>query len=376
MKEYIIDNAKQALIKKALLETYFRDKSSSFLESEHGKIDVDANVNNRYLRSLQHIVPWVAKQIDLKNKHMVEIGCGTGSSTAAFSYFVKNISAYDIDKDSIDAAKRRMEILDLHNSSFFLVEPENLLETIQTNHTDKIDIILLFAVLEHMTIQERHDTINFCWDMLNDGGILVVVETPNLLQYFDSHTSVLPFFHLLHSDLCAKYSPKSKRDGFNDNFSKTNLTQKEIDLKMTRWGRGVSYHDFELTLGPNYSEYIVSNGYEPEILSWFSVNTEEEVLRYYISEKGYEIPPGLTRVVLNLIFMKGNVPKTDVINNNVPPISIGMIKPMMKKLSTLEKELDEKSRLLDQILSSKRWRLGNIVAAPYRLFRRLLGQDV
>ncbi|MCW5212600.1 hypothetical protein VU04_06790, partial [Desulfobulbus sp. TB] len=93
---YLIDTEKQVLIKNALLQTYFKDKNEDFLKSEYGKIDIEANVNQRYLRSLNNIVPWVSNYIDLQEKILLEIGCGTGSSTVAFSHFVQSIIAYDI----------------------------------------------------------------------------------------------------------------------------------------------------------------------------------------------------------------------------------------------------------------------------------------
>ena len=304
LDDYLIDTEKQALIKNALLQTYFKDKNEDFLKSEYGKIDIEANVNQRYLRSLNNIVPWVSNYIDLQEKILLEIGCGTGSSTVAFSHFVQSIIAYDIDKRSIDAAKKRSRILDISNIKYHLVSPDNLLESIALNSREKnIDIILLFAVLEHMTVAERHDTINFCWDLLSDDGLLVIVETPNLLQYFDSHTSVLPFFHMLPSDLCARYSVNSPRDGFNDYFFEDeNLI--DLDVKMSRWGRGVSYHDFELTIGDEYAKYIIANGYEKEILEWFGVTLEEDILRFYIDNKKYKINNAFKRSVLNLILKK------------------------------------------------------------------------
>lgn len=370
LDNYIVSLDKQHLIKEALLKTYFKDKDDEFLNSEYGKLDIEANVNDRYLRSLNHIVPWVHNKVSLKGKNLIEIGCGTGSSTAAFSQFVNSITAYDIDEKSIHAAQKRIDVLGIDNVTFQLVTPDDLIGKITADHRkNSADIILLFAVLEHMTIHERHEAIKTSWDLLADDGVLVVVETPNLLQYFDAHTSVLPFFHLLQSELCALYAQKSPRDGFNDNFLDES-DPIDTDLKMTRWGRGVSYHDFELTIGPDYGSHIIASGYEPEILSWFPVNIEEEILRFYVTQKGYSIPAALQRGVLNLIICK-------TVNNSsrqsqyvAPPLSIGT-DSFENLYLECNKQLAETRKTLQEILASKRWKIGSLIGMPYRTIKKL-----
>ena len=64
-----------------------------------------------------------------------------------------------------------------------------------------------------------------------------------------------------------------------------NMTHDKLSETITRWGRGVSYHDFEITLGQDYNKYLVCQGFEPEIISWFHVSFEEELLRLYILTK-------------------------------------------------------------------------------------------
>ncbi|MCI5143476.1 MAG: class I SAM-dependent methyltransferase, partial [Candidatus Electrothrix sp. ATG1] len=191
---YIVkDSEKLRQIEEALLASYFKNYDQDFLNTEAGKEDIKANVYRRYNKALQHAVPWVAKQIDLQGKTLVEIGSGTGSSTAAFAHFVEKIDGYDIDEQALAGARARLEVMGLNNANLHLVAPENLVHTLKEQHKDGVDIILLFAVLEHQTIQERHETLKLCWQLLKPDGVLVVTETPNLLQYTDMHTSLLPF---------------------------------------------------------------------------------------------------------------------------------------------------------------------------------------
>ena len=374
LDQYMIAQDKQDLIKQSLLRTYFKDKDREFLDSEYGKNDINANVNQRYLHSLTHIVPWVAGVAPLAERNVIEIGCGTGSSSAAFSHFVRSITAYDIDAKSVEAARDRIDILGIENISFVLVEPENLISGLQDDHPpNSADMILLFAVLEHMTIAERHETINVCWELLSDDGVLVIAETPNLLHYYDFHTSVLPFFHMLPTDLCTRYAHKSPRDGFNDQFDPI-PNSAEADLALMRWGRGVSYHDFELTIGPEYGEHIIANGYEPEILSWFPVNLEEEVLRYYMEQKGYDIPAALQRFALNMVLKKSVAGEPDRELPPAPALTIGDSSYMDKYLE-YSRELAAARKRLDEILASKRWKIGSVIGSPYRAVKRFFSSQ-
>jgi S-adenosylmethionine-dependent methyltransferase len=291
----------------ALLASYFSKHDPDFLTSEAGREDIRANVHKRYENALEHVVPWVAAQGSLQGKKLVEIGCGTGSSTAAFAHFVEKIVGYDINTDAIAAARVRLEVLELDNVELHLVTAENLVATLEKNHPEQVDIILLFAVLEHQTIPERHETLSLCWSLLADDGLLVVSETPNLLHYTDLHTSLLPFLHLLPSELYARYADQSQRQDFSTDFSAwETLSASELDTRIMRWGRGVSFHDFELALGMDHGRFIVANGFEEEILSWFEVSLEEELLRYYFMEKELSVPLAFSRVVLNIIYKKGN----------------------------------------------------------------------
>lgn len=379
-EEYIIqDSGKLRQIEDALLATYFKNYDQDFLATDTGREDIKANVYRRYNKALKHVVPWTAKQIDLQGKKLIEIGSGTGSSAAAFAHFVEKIDGYDIDDLSLVGARRRMEIMGLDNVDLHLVAPEDLMTTLRRNHADGADIILLFAVLEHQTIRERHETIRLCWELLNPDGVLVITETPNLLQYTDTHTSLLPFQHLLPTELYARYADRSPREGFGGCFvDAASRPSEELETSIMRWGRGASYHDFELALGKDHANYLVANGFEQEILSWVDVHLEEELLRHYFSVKELDIPAAFSRVVLNLIYKK-----SEALNPTLPspPENIFIIDKYLYReqgfvIERLQERLAAAEEHLHNILTSKRWLLGNVVAAPYRKLKSLLTHSV
>jgi S-adenosylmethionine-dependent methyltransferase len=374
--DYIIkDGEKLRQIEDALRASYFKNYDPAFLETAAGQEDIKANVFRRYNNSLIHVVPWVARQTDLRGKTLVEIGSGTGSSTAAFAHFVEKIDGYDIDGQALAGARARLEVMGLNNAALHLVAAEELVTTLRRNHADGADIVLLFAVLEHQTIRERHETLKLCWDMLRPGGLLVVTETPNLLHYGDLHTSQLPFLHLLPSELYARYADRSPREGFGKGFANfAALSVDELDTAIMRWGRGVSFHDFELAIGKKHGRYLVASGFESEMLSWFDVTLDEELLRHYFLFAHVDAPLAFSRVVLNLIYKKHDGPAPEL---TPPPESIFVAdKYLLRQQSAVSSSLNERlaaaEQQLHEVLSSKRWRLGNMLAAPYRKLKELL----
>lgn len=360
-------------IKQALLETYFANYDQEILHSESGKIDIENNVFRRYNHSLHHVVPWLNRQINLAGKNVLEIGCGTGSSTAALAHYVHRIVGYDIHSLAVQGATKRMKIMGLDNVHLHLIDENSLIKRITEDAEHKYDIILLFAVLEHQTVAERHDTLKTCWNLLADHGIMAVIDTPNILHYFDLHTSKLPFLHLLPTRLYARYAANSPRSSFVKSFSnQEQRTNSQLDLEIARWGRGVSYHDFEIALGPEYKDFIVAEGFEPEILDWFSCTIEEEILRWYVKHKAFDIPFGFTRCVLNLIFKKH--PQTPLLSAGdkytAPPPTIFNTE-LQKQIQALEQKIQEKDAILEKIYHSNTWRAGSILAWPYRKMRQL-----
>lgn len=359
--------------------TYNTDFDENFFETELGIQDIEANVFKRYNNSIRFVVPWVARHIDLKDKTLVEIGSGTGSSTAAFAHFVKSVHGYDINVHAVRGARKRLEALAITNTVVDVVAGQQLLSTLHEHHPCGVDIVLLFAVLEHQTVDERIETLKVCWELLNQNGLLVIAETPNLLTWFDFHTSLLPFQHLLPTETYARYAEFSPRGGFNRAFQQTGATTRDqLETAIVRWGRGVSYHDFELAYGKKYERHIVANGFEKEMLDWVDVCLEEELLRYYIDRTGLKIPRAFTRISLSMILQKSdNIRTCD--DSNVPCYrylaGTEDIAHRDARIRELEFSLEECRRYVSDIVQSKRWKLVNAVSWPYRLLKsRILGR--
>jgi S-adenosylmethionine-dependent methyltransferase len=294
-------------LRTAMLETFFSATAKDWLKTPEGIQAIDDQATVRYFDCLDHIVPWVARTKSLRDATVLEIGCGAGASTAAFAQQCKRIVGFDIDANGLEGARRRMEILGLHNVELRLVEPATLLTSLGEagKASGGADVVLLYAVLEHQTTQERIDTLRLGWELLRDGGVLVVTDTPNRLTYSDYHTAFLPFYHMLPHDLAVLYASKSKRATFPESIAAfARMGQAQAEEHLVRWGRGASYHEFELAIGA-IEDKVVGDGFDPEILRSKPITIEERLLYTYFRAFNVPVPPGFARQCIDVILKKG-----------------------------------------------------------------------
>jgi 2-polyprenyl-3-methyl-5-hydroxy-6-metoxy-1,4-benzoquinol methylase len=256
---------------------FFKDMEEAYLKSDQFKNDFAEHLYKRYQRFADHLVPWAESFYPDNQPVVLEIGSGSGSSTLAFAPTAKHIHCYEIDDKSTECAKRRLDFFNIKNVSF-----ENELfnqDARFVREGRRADIILLVAVLEHLTHDEFQMILRTSVDVLNPGGIIVISETPNRLTVTDFHTSWIPFYQWLTPELQQTYYDRSPRQHFVHDIGdikKTNPTA--LRERLTRWGNGVSYHDFELAIGPDVHSWIVADGWEEGVRPLAPIFPDDEIL--------------------------------------------------------------------------------------------------
>ena len=231
-------------MKTFLVGNYFRN------ETEINEQDLEDHIKQRINLARSKILPWVLKTIDLKNKKLLEVGSGTGSSSIAFSEQGAIVTGIDVDATSIEVAKYRSDLL---NQKIEYINVSGIeIKQLENNY----DVILYYACLEHMTVRERIDSLQQAYSKLNKYGFLVIVEAPNRLWIEDTHTSELPFFQWLPDDLAYLYSKFSPKGSFNSRYTDNELNYL---AEFHRRGRGVSYHEFDLAFENYENLEIVSS---------------------------------------------------------------------------------------------------------------------
>lgn len=269
----------------ALMKWKFGHLPREYLDSERFALDLEEDVSHRVNRFHNCLVPWIRRAASISNFRVIEVGSGGGAATAALAPYVKHIHCYEIEENPKKVARARLDFWGHDNVTFeqgLFSRDAALLQT-QKN----FDAVFLIAVLEHTHFHEFREILLAAYDAVKPGGLIVVAETPNRLHFKDAHTSFLPFFQWLPPEIAREYYSRSPREHFvqhiGDSVRKHGANSSQVTENFARWGRGVSYHDFEIVLGERVHDQIVLDGWEEEIvpllpspeddkiiLSWFS----------------------------------------------------------------------------------------------------------
>lgn len=281
------------------LEKNYLDRGTT--KAKHTAQEYDKAIKSQLHVRLDYnrnrIVPWLNNFKKLKGARILEIGCGTGISTQALTEQGAKVIGIDVDEGSLKVAEDRLKFANLEAEFHYLNADQ-----IGQKFKDKpFDFIIYYAVLEHMTIKERISSLKQAWEMLSEDALLVVLETPNRLWYYDSHTSALPFFDWLPDELAFHYSKFSERNNFKDLFRELN---DEEMLKFLRWGKGASYHEFELALKPLNELQIISSLMQSEKTTMLKLGFKG--LRYirFLKSTKKDLPQSFCYPYLDIILKK------------------------------------------------------------------------
>ena len=206
----------------------------------------------RRRRAAEYLIPWIEQTLPLAGKTVLEYGCGNAAVSCAFAERAQTVIGVDIDAGWIELGNEEIRQRRLDNVELELHPAETIREAV-AERRGQIDVFLLYAVLEHLTLQERLAVLRLARDVVASDGAIVVCETPNRLTYFDHHTAQMPFFHLLPDELALDYYPWSEREDFKAGIAAAAEEGRDAALEaIVRWGRGVSFHDFEVVLGDSF----------------------------------------------------------------------------------------------------------------------------
>jgi len=204
--------------------------------------DLASHLSGRLADDRRIIVPWLNSLRRLQGRRILEIGCGTGSSTVALAEQGAVITGIDVDAGSVTVARDRCRLYG-QTADFRELNATDIDKHFKPG---EFDLVILFACLEHMTVPERLEALPRLWGTLKSDGLLAIIETPNRLWFYDHHTALMPFFNWLPDDMAFAYSRFSDREPFKDRYREMSS---EGMHEFLRHGRGASYHELECSLG-------------------------------------------------------------------------------------------------------------------------------
>lgn len=300
-----VDTKQEEYVRKItadLRRWYFTEAGSAYLQTAEGRKDMLDHVCQRYEMFARHHVPWLQSKFDISNHRMIEVGCGTGSSALAFGSAVRSLDCYELSEGSRKVAMERVRYWGLNSVRFHSTLFD---DSAVTSLSGPVDGILLTASLEHMTHVEAVGILRLCGRVLRPGGLLVICETPNRFALFDEHTSQIPLFSMLPRQIQVAYSNRSPRPSFRQTIGAA--LEKGLDQAcevMTRWGSGVSFHEFEIAFGDEVHSWVALDGYEPEMSSFFAVSDRDRHIEQLLRNAGVKVNRAFTRHYLNFVLQK------------------------------------------------------------------------
>lgn len=253
---------------------------------------------SRLRRARDFLVPWVERTFPLEGATVLEYGCGHGAVSCAFAERAARVVGVDIEaKDIADGRRFVSECgatnVELHH------HPAGEIVAAVAARTGEIDVFLLYAVLEHLTLDERLEVLALAREATAPDGVIVVCETPNRLFPLDHHTTRLPFFTMLDDELARRYWRRSERPDFREAMEEAVREGREAEA-LVRWGRGVSYHDFELVFD-DLGAHVIASSYDPLLFGDRFVRQDELALARVLERERPDLPPAFSRAWLDLI---------------------------------------------------------------------------
>jgi S-adenosylmethionine-dependent methyltransferase len=268
-----------------------------YLRTDGGRADLEDHLTGRLERDRATVIPWLDSIKPLSGLRVLEVGAGDGASTVAIAEQGATVLATDVLERSLKVNEARCRIAGLDDVKFAVTNADSLSSVASPGD---FDMIVFYAALEHMTFEERLASLNGAWQLLASGGILVVIETPNRLWFFDDHTSMSPFFHWLPDEVAIRYASHTPREYYNTRF-----IDDEDPVLFSRWGRGVSYHDFELALEiPAAALPVVSSLQEFLDLPRWKGHTRDGHYVHLIKSLAPDVPKGFFYSYLDIALKK------------------------------------------------------------------------
>jgi len=265
----------------------------------------DGNPNGweqRHRRAAEVLIPWIERTTPLAGRTVLEYGCGNGAVSCAFAARAERLIGLDIDPAAVEAGQAHAKALGLGNVDLSAHPLDAVLDAAAA-HRGSVDVFLLYAVLEHLTVSERLTLLRLAREVVKPDGAIVVCETPNRLIYLDHHTAQLPFFHLLPDELALELHGASARSDFTGAIEQAAATggrAAALDA-IARWGRGVSFHEFEAVFGARLDQHVIASSYDPELFGERPIHPEEIVLARYLSRVRPDLAPAWSRYWLDVI---------------------------------------------------------------------------
>ena len=150
----------------------------------------------------ESLIPLIAHTTAIKNKRILDFGCGTGYSTFALAIEGGICEGVDISKERVLTARKTKD----EYYSNLQVNFNYSLNTTSLPYGDSsFDMVVCNAVFEHILPDQRENHFKEIYRLVKPGGEIIIRGTPNRFFPKDGHTSGLWFVPWLPLSLAKHY---------------------------------------------------------------------------------------------------------------------------------------------------------------------------
>jgi SAM-dependent methyltransferase len=255
---------------------------------------------DREWTAARSIIPWLAGHVRLDGARVLEYGCGDGQVSRTFAPHVASVVGLDIDADAVRRGARELERRSVENVALHAHPAEEIVDALRAR-AGEVDIVLLYAVVEHLAIAERLAVLEAAREVARPDGVIVCVEAPNRLVSFDGHSSQLPYMNWLPYELGRLYGERSPRPDYVEGLLEARRSGPEREAEWwVRYGRGVSFHEFELAFG-DLARHVIGGGYDTVMWPARPLLPEEVALARDLGRRRPDLGPMWSRHWLDVV---------------------------------------------------------------------------
>ena len=119
--------------------------------------------------------PLARRERPARGKTVLEYGSGNGAVSCAVAARAGRLIGLDIDEGAVGEAGRRAAERGLDNLELEVVTAEAIFDRVGA-HAGEIDLLLFYAVLEHLTLDERLEALRLAREVVRPDGLIAVIE--------------------------------------------------------------------------------------------------------------------------------------------------------------------------------------------------------
>jgi hypothetical protein len=256
---------------------------------EEGAVDYDLDRIGSAIFYLRLLL--ARKGLTGASKTALEIGSGAGAKSISLAGLFGTYIGIEINVEHVSQANARNQRFGSTEIRFIAGNAADVLQNRREHDIpDRIDVLILYAVLEHLTLNERRVAIRFADEVMCAGGSVLVMESPNRLIPHDGHTTGLQFFNWLPDEM-ANTLARHRANNPEVRGMLREWHEPDAVTMLARAGRGVSFHDFEEELSKPLSQYSFdADGFDVEMLNMQPFPYQEFSLLGYLVANVAEVP--------------------------------------------------------------------------------------